>query len=1745
MGACMATDPHGVTAGGSPDEPTMAQQTAPLTLEECLDRLAGAVAAVSTRGLRRDVAVTRSGVGEPGWRRLRNEWSWVAPIVVTISVGAAAESVELLWPARWTRTDALACPVAFDEGAVIPGWHDGFYLGKPLATGYGVRLREGIHLISRPVKLIAPADPATSRPAEYRWKSDVVVSPILGGEVFGRLVAPALNGKEPGVYLDEALETRIRDELTAEAIALTFSGQRPPAAVGAVMSAYAGVDDTTTDGERVRFWRDRPDDKQSRRRFRSAWRKYKDADEAGSPDAPQSRSAMVPPTVEDIGLHAAQLRAAEIAEGAPPPSRTAAERNRLVGADEVMAELVFSRYVRRQIKAWRDDAKCASELAFSLGRAARTALTTLSQGKAGASSVVTDVDRGTTLARVEQSARTCFNGFRGLPATLRGRADLRDLDPGWRGILCPVQTPESTDVGLVRYTTVGLRSDAPVELRTWFDLSASAALIPFINHNDPARASIGSKNLKQAVPVVGAEAPRIATGWERVLARAEGVATAPVDGEVTAVELGAVTLETDEGPLRVGFGAPHLERSGPDNRWWPDVVEGDRVAAGQVLAHAPDVVLDPETGEPELALGVNALVALTPWYGLNFEDAIVVSESFAARMTSCHVVRVDEQIDLGDDVQHVALLAVGVGGQIEAGETLVTVGEWRTVGDRLVPPRAVTSPVGGEFLGSFVDPRRASVSSLIVTKRALAVGDKLSNRHQGKGVISAILPDDAMPRAEFPDGTTRPVEVVLNPLGVLRRLNIGQLWEMHASLLAELLGTGRQDVGRAVADPGRLSSDLEAAGARRGRLRLSGPDGKPVGGSGGVVVGWQYILKLDHLASGKLSVRGADATRSPVSGQPSQTGRYRRGERVGAAQRVGEMEVWALEAAGAETVLFDALTARAASRPEESDLPRAALRSAQAHLSVAGYDLVTSATDRRPRALRWVDRGEIHRLLPRSRPDSGRLKELPGWREAEKWPRIGKEPPGLPELMDLADYYGPEWAEGQAASWSLLHPLYRPRHKDGTLLHGDPGSLDAEEVRYMIPLPEPMPHPWGRSKRTKTGERKTTTGPVPEPITAVPVLPPAFRIAGASTLDRHYQDLAVALVRQARNLQRAETNEASAIEKEAAAGELETPGRDLSEAEQSELKTLRESAVKLGKTADWLRKAARDRWIDAQVHVEAIIGADIDIDGAEMTPDPDSMLGRLGGKRGLLRRFQLGQSVTHSGRSVIVPDVTLRPFEVGLPAPMAKAIGVDPGEPFGDVVLVNRQPSIQPYNMLCLQARVTDGDAVRLHPLVIGALAGDFDGDTVAVHRPVLADARAQAWEQLSPQANLRSSASRQLLAKLDLDIALGIHLLVRTAPGRRALATLTGLHAAAMARKPPRPAELAEAIVANAAEATQALVGLAELQRAAWQGVAGWSIGAVDLYSDGDGGDFAVAITAGVAGKESARDQLLVRRGAVEGGYPGTPLVDVADGFLTGLADDDYFATSPGALASLAEKKLTSPHAGALTKSLVEIADQVVIAGQDCGLPDHLRSPLTCRASDGVCAACYGPDPGIGTLLPPGRRVGVLAGLLIGARSSELSMKVFHGGGKTGDLSGGLATLKALFGDGQSRTAFPGSARNLTEYLDNGNELTDPAKRLEHLQPLVGRAVTTLGGKAGETPPVDGVHVAVVLRQLYETWLVRKELAATAPPGPRSLASLAQQRGRTPFEVATSRGSVRWLATADVGASGGFRTRLATGAVR
>lgn len=1663
MGAYMVAGPHG----------SMLDEVAELTRAESIRRLAAAVA-WSAGLLAPGITVTPSEPSRPRWvPRNRNRqscgapqtqmaWYWLSDVQFTLQLGDDLEVATLEWPARWTPTDAVACP----DPAVSPGCHDGLYLGKPVAVGHGVRLREGLHMIVRP--------------GREGWLVQAALSPTLGLEVFNKrkhdFISAALLGPMPNVFLAPELRSRVYEDLAAgDAEDGDIEATSPPAKKSARIVPDPQGQNTPNGPEAPTS--QRPEGQvNGSATLGSQGRSEYLLKVARSPEGTGRKLEDQADWELELKIGRAAEKARAEAEAEVPSSRTAARWNRFVGADEVMAELVFSAFSERADRSTRGSGSLVAALARILERAAELALRTMARGGAATTSVVSGVDRGTTLARIEQSARVCFLGFRGLARSLRGRADLRDLDPGWRGILCPVQTPESADVGLVRFAAVGLRANAENEqafLRRlnprqdpgqWYDLSASAALIPFINHDDPARASIGSKNLKQALPVSGREPPLVATGWERVFGLVEGAATAPDAGEVVDVGDDTVELWVRDAPVRVAFGAPWLQRSGADNTWMLDVKVGDRVVKGQILAHAPDVVVH-SGQDAELCLGVNALVALTPWHGLNFEDAIVVSDAFAARMTSTHIVRVDEPIEHGDDVRHVAAMTRGVGGHIEAGETLLRVDDWKN------HTRSVTSPVGGVFLGSMVDAQRSLASALVQVRRPLVVGDKLSNRHQGKGLVSRIIPAAQMPA--LPDG--KRIEVILNPLGVLRRLNIGQLWEMHAGLRAVLSGAGQQVVGRKLADPAALRDELEGLGAPLGRLPLRVPqwrDGELLpmdewellGGPDGVVVGPQYMLKLDHLASSKLSVRGADPVRSPVSAQPSQTAHYRCGVRVGAAQRMGEMEVWALEAQGASRVLDDALNHRCAPSPEELDLPRASLRSIQAHLAVAGLDLGTHAGQRQ--SLRWTHRDTIDVILTRWLQDD--LPELPEWRTAAAWPEPTIKPPRLQDLKTLVEI-GDMPDLTQASAWRAVHPLYRSDW------HGARGTLDAEEVRYAIPLPEPIPHPWQRSK-----------GPVLPALTCVPVLPPAYRIPGLSQIDRQYRELAIAL---------------TACEQARSNGE-EDP--------------------------------AQHHWLTVRKIVQIILGVPPE-------PDRESILGRISGKRGLLRRFLLGQSVIHSGRSVIVPDLSLAPSQVGVPAAMLPGLGAgraDSDDPYRDVVIINRQPSLHPYNLVALRATTVTDDAIHLHPLVVGGLAGDFDGDTVAIHRPILPDARREAWELLRPAANLRSSASGGVLAKMDLDIALGLRLTSKGVTGRQGLSKMSALPAEDIATS--SPADLASSAIDTEPDPDQALIRLGQLEQAGWEAATGWSIGALDLLAHGRDGHFAEAIAAGAGGKDSGIAQLLDRRGKVAGGYVGTPIVDVQGRFLTGLANDDYFATAPGALASLAEKKLMSPHAGALTKTLVEIADPVVMADCACDVPDALRSPLTCRATTGVCPACFGPDPGTGAPVPPGRRVGVLCATLIGERSTQLSMKVFHGGGGAGELGGGIAELKAIFGEGKAAIfgEEKGQGLRLTQYLEHAGDLSDPAHRILLLRPAIDRAVELLGGR------VAPVHVAVILRQLVESFLARDSLHVPWP-GYQAFITGAQRRGRTWFEAATSRGAVTWLEADPGEGRGSFRTKLTTGHVK
>ena len=509
--------------------------------------------------------------------------------------------------------------------------------------------------------------------------------------------------------------------------------------------------------------------------------------------------------------------------------------------------------------------------------------------------------------------------------------------------------------------------------------SVATALIPFLEHDDANRALMGSNMQRQAVPLLKPEPPLIGTGMERRAAIDSGdVVLAIGDGEVT--ELDAERIVVSKGSKKDTYPLNKFQRSnqGTIIHQRPIVAIGDKVKEGDVLADGSS------TSSGEIALGKNCLVAFMSWEGYNFEDAIILSERLVKddELTSIHIE--EYEIDarttkLGDeeitrDIPNRSEESlrnldergiVRVGAEVTSGDLLVgkvtPKGETELTAEekliraifkekaREVRDTSLKVPHGSggvvlevlTFNRDDGDDLSPGVNDLVrvfvATKRKIQEGDKLAGRHGNKGVISKIVPEEDMPH--LADGT--PVDVILNPLGVPSRMNIGQILETHLGWVAangwyddgsesyeqvQKLENGRVNVATPVFD-GATVEDVDKAlvqwqkenidsrgidlgldekkpeGARSaGRAQLfSGRTGEPYEGE--VTIGYMYILKLLHLVDDKIHARSTGpyslVTQQPLGGKAQFGG-----------QRFGEMEVWALEAYGAAYTLQEMLTVK-------------------------------------------------------------------------------------------------------------------------------------------------------------------------------------------------------------------------------------------------------------------------------------------------------------------------------------------------------------------------------------------------------------------------------------------------------------------------------------------------------------------------------------------------------------------------------------------------------------------------------------------------------------------------------------------------------------------------------------------------------------------------------------------------------------------------------------------------------------------
>ncbi len=479
-----------------------------------------------------------------------------------------------------------------------------------------------------------------------------------------------------------------------------------------------------------------------------------------------------------------------------------------------------------------------------------------------------------------------------------------------------------------------------IDASTYQMFSAATAMIPFVDHDDANRALMGSNMQKQATPCLIPEAPLVSTGIEEHAARNTGRLIIAVEaGEVTYVDAKKVVVENKDGKKKE-YKLQGLTQTNQNSAFSqrPSVFLGDKVKKGQVLADASSS----ENGQ--MALGQNVRVAFMSWSGANYEDAIIVSEKLVqqSKFTTIHIEDFEcavRDTKLGaevttHDIPNVGELrlknldedgVVRIGAEVRPGDILV--GKVTPKGETQLTPeeRLLRSIFGdkakdvkdtslrmeggkrGRVIGVKVFSREQGdqlesgiIKKIVVTvaqARNVSVGDKLAGRHGNKGVISRVLPAEDMPY----DKDGNPVDIILTPLGVPSRMNLGQILEMHLGLAANTLNYQAVVPPFAGATPDEIRDELVAAGFdRSGKMQLfDGRTGEAFAQA--VSVGYMYILKLHHMVEDKIHMRSIGPysliTQQPLGGKAQNGG-----------QRFGEMEVWALLGYGAAYTLREMLT---------------------------------------------------------------------------------------------------------------------------------------------------------------------------------------------------------------------------------------------------------------------------------------------------------------------------------------------------------------------------------------------------------------------------------------------------------------------------------------------------------------------------------------------------------------------------------------------------------------------------------------------------------------------------------------------------------------------------------------------------------------------------------------------------------------------------------------------------------------------
>ena len=1277
----------------------------------------------------------------------------------------------------------------------------------------------------------------------------------------------------------------------------------------------------------------------------------------------------------------------------------------------------------------------------------------------------------------------------------------RDIHESHKNRICAIETPEADEIGL----TLFLTKDAQIDpnsgaIRSGSSiLGYSASLIPFIGHNEGARAIMGSKNMKQSLLLKHNEPPFIKTGIEREIAE---------------------FAKSLNDPLQKKF-----------------------------------IVND------ELALGVNLFVAYLPYKGYNFEDAIVISDRLQREdiLTSVHYhvykteVFADEEVDI----------LVSVGKEVEFNKSWcikkrknVREEEFCIINDKIygvvdsiekISICGYHIPLEEDF--PFREPidsnRKLGVLKIKIKEfRKIQLGDKLTGRHGNKGVIGAIIPENEMPK--LPDGKS--VDVILNPNGIISRMNLGQLLETHFALLYkyryevdingnEVFDKSEVDfienAGKAFqkTDPEKLSellkkllNHLYASSPQScfssGKVFLTdGQLGKKYDNPS--TIGYQYFFKLNHLSSSKISIRseGTEYDYDQISLQPL------KGKKRNGGQRIGEMEFAALFAHDVPKIMNEILNVKSEFKKNEhhDKMPQATkaffhyLHGLGLHAKLDdnkfSIEMLTDETLLKElgaveiRGSEYFEPFGILRYVCKCGKKV--LKVRTTWKQTisdnifssdlnDKYEcavckklfsssiapdnrvkivcNCGEIILGLSESKKIrenstkeksacrCDNCNSELEVGSKVKFGSkvkLRSEVKFGYKffdDGIFsekIFGERNSNSWRESYGYIKLVKPVPHPF------KDGME----------IYYLPVIPPAYRPSRLNNFTlkpegSYINELYKRIIK------------------------LNYSGEEF---EVSKLKTL------------------IDKLMIGEKSQKNII---------------NSILYRLQGKKGLIRQSILGRRLDYSARAVIIPAPDINFDECKLSYPILKKFFSKEIQNKSDdriaikefirkekpIVLLNRAPSLHKYNILAfyISESFYEDTVIGINPLVCGGYGADHDGDQMAVHLVITNEAKAEAIKML-PSNNLISDANSEPFMHFEQDIVLGLDIAFKTKEFWNTIQSFTeedcveklisDINSSVGNTKQKINIILKKVYQNYGSQICSALVEKMMQIGFDLATKSGISISFFDLYelnrlfegysvklpenpTQEDYEEYesvclnnlnellninkSNSVVSFVAtGARGNPKQVLQMVGLKGISYTGRDKFSdkffIKSNFVNGLSEEEYFYAAFKSRDSMMDKKLMAPVTGTILRDLTNALFDVIISEHDCGSDITKRTPFTCLSKEGVCQICYGNKPLSVDYYPIGTQVGIIAAQSIGERSSQLSMKSVHDVKKSSNVD--IESMNKLV-----NVSFPKKSETANYLLESYLPEKTYIRKFKNINAFSG---------------VDDRHFSVLLRQILNVELI------------------------------------------------------------